>query len=81
MIVTLIGKNVLYKTKLPKVAMGNYWITDENDKKLINIEGDGRTWKIIGNNNVKIIKPKSITSLNVAKITQSSQNLIEENIV
>ena len=39
MIVTLIGKNVLYKTKLPKVTIGNYWITGENDKKLINIEG------------------------------------------
>ncbi len=78
MIVTLIGKNVLYKTKLPKVAMGNYWITDQNDKKLINIEGDGRNWKILGSNNVKIVNPRSINSLNVSETVQSSQNLIEE---
>ena len=80
MIVTLIGKNVLYKTKLPKVAMGNYWISDENDKKLINIEGDGRSWKVVGNNNVKIIKPKAITSLDVSEISQEPQNLMEEII-
>jgi len=78
MIVTLIGKNVLYKTKLPKVAMGNYWITDENDKKLLNIEGDGEKWRVVSNNRAKIIKPKSLTSFNVSKIAQSSENIINE---
>ena len=53
MIVTLIGKNVLYKTKLPKVTIGNYWITGENDKKLINIEGKNGNWKITSNNLLK----------------------------
>lgn len=78
MIVTLIGKNVLYKTKLPKDPLGNYWITDEYDKKIINIEGDGKSWKIVSNKNLKIIKPKSLTSLNVSKIAQSSENILEE---
>lgn len=78
MIVTLIGKNVLYKTKLPKVAIGNYWITDENDKKILNIEGNEGNWKIVSNNNVKIIKPKSLTSLNVSKIAQIEENVIKE---
>lgn len=78
MIVTLIGKNVLYKTKLPKVAMGNYWLTDANDKKLISIEGDGENWEIFSNNNAKIIRPKSLISSNISKIVQSVDNVIEE---
>lgn len=78
MIVTLIGKNVLYKTKLPKVAMGNYWITDENDKKLVSIEGDGENWVIISNSNVKIIKPKSLISLNISKTAEAAGNVINK---
>ena len=39
MLVTLIGKNVLYKLKLPTKKTGNYWITDDDGKKLINIVG------------------------------------------
>ncbi|MGN1326958.1 MAG: FHA domain-containing protein, partial [Clostridia bacterium] len=78
MIVTLIGKNVLNKIKLPQIPIGNYWITDENDKKLVNINGDGESWKIVSNNNVKILKPKSVTSLNVSKIARSPENIIEE---
>lgn len=81
MIVTLIGKNVLYKTKLPKVAIGNYWITDENDKKLISIDGNGENWRIISNNNAKIIRPKSLTSLNVSRIAQTVENVIDETIL
>ena len=76
MIVTLIGKNVLYKTKLPEVAIGNYWITDANSKKLINIEGHGENWIIFSNNNTKIVRPKSLTSPNVSKIMQSKENII-----
>lgn len=78
MVVTLIGKNVLYKTKLPQSAMGNYWIIDENDKKMISIEGNGESWKIFSNKNSKIINPNSLTSLSVSKIAQSEKNVIEK---
>ena len=78
MILTLIGKNVLYKIKLPKIKMGNYWISDKNGKKLINIEGNGENWTISSNNNVKVIKPKSLTDYNVSKIAQNSENIIKE---
>lgn len=78
MIVTLIGKNVLYKTKLPKVAIGNYWITDQNDKKLISIEGNGENWEIISNNNAKILRPSSLKSSNISKIAQSKVYIINE---
>lgn len=53
MIVTLIGKNTIYKTRLPKAAIGNYWITGENGKKLVNIEGKLGKWKITSNNFAK----------------------------
>lgn len=78
MIVTLIGKNTIYKTKLPQVAMGNYWITNENDKKIISIEGNGGSWQIASNNHAKIINPKSLTSLNASKIAQSEDNIIDK---
>ena len=81
MIVTLIGKNVLYRTKLPKVPIGNYWITDENDKKIINIEGDGKNWKIISNKNAKIIKAKSLTSLDAYKIAQMPDSIIKDAVI
>jgi len=81
MIVTLIGKNTLYKTKLPKVPVGNYWITDERERKIINIEGDGGKWKIASSNNVKLIKPKSVTSINISKIAQLEENIIGESIL
>ena len=78
MIVTLIGKNVLYKTKLPKVTIGNYWITGENDKKLINIEGKNGNWKITSNNHVKIISARDVNFSNVSKLSKQSKNIIEE---
>ena len=81
MIVMLIGKNVLYRIKLPRNPIGNYWISDEKNKKLINIEGDRVNWKINSNKNLKIIKPNSVTSLNASKIDQSPQNVIEQAIL
>lgn len=80
MIVTLIGKNVLYKLKLPSVAIGNYWLTDENQEKLINIEGKDGEWEITGGNKLKIIKPKALTSFtfDVQKAVEDRKNLIEK---
>ena len=81
MIVTLIGKSVLYKIKLPNLATGNYWVTGENDKKLVNIEGDGEKWTIFSNNNTKIIKSKKQISSNFSKIAQVKENIISATIL
>ena len=78
MIVTLIGKNIIYKTRLPKISNGNYWVTGENDKKLINIEGTTNGWQITSNSHVKIIDPKSVTSINASNIAKSPQNVINK---
>ncbi len=58
MIVSLIGKDKLYKVKLPNFIQGNYAIHDENNKKLINIEGKNENWQIASNQNAKILNPK-----------------------
>ena len=63
MLVTLIGKKTIYKIKLPQFAIGNYWITDQNEdkeKKLVNIEGKDGQWQIVSNNHAKIVNPKSV---------------------
>lgn len=77
MVVTLIGKNILYKIKLPNIVIGNYWITGEKGKKLVNIEGDGEDWIIVSNNNAKIINPQNFTSSNVSKIVELKNNIID----
>ena len=61
MLVTLIGKNVLYKLKLPTKKTGNYWITDDDGKKLINIVGKNNEWQMYSNEQVKILNPHTYT--------------------
>ena len=78
MIVTLIGKNTMYRLKLPKNTTGNYWITGKNNKKLINIEGNANSWKIMSTQSVKILKGKSVKSINVANIAKNKDNIIDE---
>ena len=46
MIVTLIGRNIIFKQKLPISTVGNYWITNNDGKKLLNIEGNNGNWYI-----------------------------------
>ena len=76
MIVTLIGKDIIYKTRLPQVPMGNYWLTGENGKKLINIEAENGVWTINSTSHFKILKPQSIKTLNVAKIANDETNIL-----
>ena len=61
MLVTLVGKNSIYKIVLPQLAVGNYWICDDNGKKYVNIEGKNGTWQITSNNNFKIINPDCLS--------------------
>ena len=35
LLVTLVGKNSIYKIVLPQLAVGNYWICDDNGKKYV----------------------------------------------
>ena len=61
MLVTLIGKNTIHKLILPKIVVGNYWISDksgEKEKKLINIHSMQGEWIITSNDFAKVIDLK-----------------------
>lgn len=62
MLVTLIGKNRMYKIVLPQIAIGNYWLTDnsEKERKLINIEGINGKWYVTSNGSIQIIDKTAI---------------------
>ena len=55
MLVTLIGKNVLYKLILPHKKTGNYWITNRDNEK--NLET--LLEKIMNGTYIVMNKPKS----------------------
>ena len=73
MIVSLIGKNIMYNLNLPKQITGNYWITEqkgEKGRKLVNIEGNNNEWQVVNNNYVEVINMKYIEAdINNLKIT------------
>ena len=74
MLVTLIGKNVLYKLILPHKKTGNYWITNSDDgKKLVNIIGKNNEWNIYSNEQAKILDPRAINSWNISKIRKNKR--------
>lgn len=56
MLVTLIGHEEMNKIVLPKLIVGNYWLGDEKNNKIINIEGKNGQWEIINYNNINIKK-------------------------
>ena len=81
MLVKLIGKNVLYKLKLSEEKNGNYWITNNEGKKLINIVEKNNEWVIFSSEQVKIIKTEAINSFNISKIISDSNNILNEVIL
>lgn len=71
MLVTLIGKNKMHRMILPKIAIGNYWLTDgaEKENKLINIEGINGKWCVTSTTNIQIIDC-STTKMTTNKFTE-----------
>lgn len=78
----LISKNEINKINLPKNPVGNYWISskeiDNKEKKLINIEGNGKEWQVNCNKYSKLIDIKNIT-VKEEKINIINQNANETN--
>ena len=60
MLVTLFGKEEIYKTILPIEPQGSYWISDRNNKKLINIEENCGRWQIVSNSLFQVVNPQNI---------------------
>lgn len=61
----LISKNEINKINLPKSPIGSYWITskgtDNKEKKLVNIEGNGKNWLLNSSKYSKIIDIKNVS--------------------
>ena len=81
--VTLIGKNFLYKVVLPKVPIGNYWLTDktkEKERKLINIEGKDGNWRIKTDGQVNVVNPQALNITN-NKITVKKDTKVYSDLI
>ena len=82
MLVTLIGKDNLYKIRLPNKKTGDYWITDnESGKKLINIIGKNNEWQIYSNEQAKInLKENGIYYVSLAENPNTLYILLCESV-
>lgn len=58
--ISLINKKNVHTETLPKEISGDYWIYDENDIRLINIQANNENWELISNNNAGIVDLKHI---------------------
>lgn len=79
--IALIGKDKFLKLMLPEMPIGSYWltdITDETEKKLINVEGRNGKWQISSNKQVKIINLDAIDITNDEVKIKSVKNVIQE---
>lgn len=82
MIIKLIKKCDISKTVLPQVAVGNYWIKDQKNRNLINIEGKKGKWVIESNNYVKIISSQSsFESTNNTEFKHVENNIMKETVL
>jgi len=54
-------KNVVSFSLTTKIV-GNYWMTDSNDKNIINIDAQNDEWIISGNDETKIYFNNSVFS-------------------
>ena len=60
MLVSLIGKDRLLSTILPETVEGVYWIKDNNDKKLLSIEGKVNEWYVTSTKSARIINSQAV---------------------
>ena len=84
MLVSLIGGKTINRIILPKVVIGNYWLTgieDNEEKKLVNIESQNDKWQISSNGYARIIDPKSLKIGENGLLIQNSNLIIKEKII
>lgn len=84
LLVSLIGNKSINKIILPKVVIGNYWITDIEDneeKKLVNIESQDNKWQIKSSSYARIIDPKSLRISENGLSIQSSNFIVKEKVI
>ena len=78
--VVLIGKQKIYRVKLPTNAIGNYWITDGNEK-LINIEANNGKWQIISNDLAQIIKSNYLQLIDDELVVHLTEESVAKGVI
>ena len=48
-------KNKIINFLLPNKKIGNFWLADEENKNIVNIDGEDNKWVITGNKNINIL--------------------------
>ena len=48
-------KNKIINFSLPSKKIGNFWLADENDKNIVNINGEDGKWVLTGNKDINIL--------------------------
>lgn len=71
------SKDSLTITKLPNVISGNYWVVDENNKNLLNVDGNDNKWILSSNTDIKI--SNSLVNDSLSNINYIDKVELEEN--
>ncbi len=72
----LFDENSIITFSLPTKKIGNFWLTDDENKNIVNIKDDNNNWIISGSENTKIISGN-----NEDKVILKSKNyyIVEKN--
>lgn len=83
MLVSLIGKEKIYKLILPSNVRGSYWITDRDGNeeiKLVNIEAVDGKWHI-KSNSYAFVNTRNILDYDVKKVKSIPQKILDDVIL
>lgn len=83
MLVSLIGKDKIYKLVLPSNVRGSYWITDKEgneEVKLVNIEAVDGKWHI-KSNSYAFVNTRNILEYDVKKIKSIPQKILDDAVL
>ena len=56
----LVGKDIIYRTNLSETISGNYWIYNNEGKKILNIENRSGKWCAISGNEAQLINTQMV---------------------
>ncbi|MDO5568513.1 MAG: hypothetical protein Q4G04_00170 [bacterium] len=76
--VLLLDNEKIISLVLPLETKGNYWVVDSRGNKLVSIEGQNGSWKLLGNSETKIINAEQSSNLKLYtfyEIVNSIENL------
>ena len=79
--IVLIGKDYIFKDNLPYNIIENYWISDQYQKKLINIKANNGKYEIISANSAQLLNSEYLQNIDGHLILSEANDNILENII